>query len=190
MRRLRIGTKAPLAVAGLLAVPVYFASLLASSLLLDHPRLHGRVELQPSSGTETKIWAAALVAPGIVMLAGLLALPLRRLGIYLVAVTGIAVCLVLPHLSHGWVPRHVRRFPLGMDFLKDSDPSNLSSKGEWESAAQDTIGSITHWTLVLAVGAIIVAVLLEARRRAGRDAIVVEPPPAAAMNTGGSQQRY
>lgn len=186
MRRPRIATKAPLAVAALLAVPLYFAALLASSLLLDHPRLHGRVELQTSTGTEAKIWAAALVAPAILILAGLVALPLRRLGITLVALTGIAACLVLPHLSHGWIPRHVRRFPLGMDFLKDSDPSNLSSKGEWERAAQETIGSLTHWTLVLAVGAIIVAVLLEARRRTGRDAIVVEAPPAEALPTGGA----
>ena len=75
------------------------------------------------------------------------------------------------------------RYPQGIDFVRDSDPSNLSSRGEWEHAAQSTVTSITHWTLGLAIGAIVVAVLLELRRRTGRDAIVVEPPPDAPGGT-------
>ena len=96
------------------------------------------------------------------------------------------MCLVLPGVSHGWIARHERRFPRGIDFIPDNSSSNLSSRGEWEHAAQATVSSITHWTLGLAIGAIVIGVLLEIRRRRGRDAILVEPPPAE--TTGGAPQ--
>jgi hypothetical protein len=182
--RLRIETKSSLAIAALLSAPLYFASLLASSLALDKPRLAGTHEYPPSSGTEARIWAAALVVPAILMAVGVAALPLRRFGIFASAVAGIVACLVLPTVSNGWIGRHERRFPFGMDFVKDSSASNLSSRGEWEHAAQDTISSMTHWTLALAVGAIVVAGLLELRRRSGREAIVIGPPPAAITGEG------
>lgn len=177
--RLRIESKASLALAGLLAVPLYLAALLASSLRLDRPRIVGRHELPPAGGREALIWAAALIVPGILVAVGLVALPLRRLGVFVSAVAGIVLCLVLPSLSQRWVAGHIARFPHGVDFIPDSSPSNLSSKGDWEHAAQDTIASITHWTLALAIGAIVVGVLLELRRRRGTDALVVGPPPAA-----------
>lgn len=120
---------------------------------------------------------AALIAPGILLAAGTVGLFLGRHGLYLPAVAGVVVCLVLPGISKGWIARREARFPQGIDFVRDSDPSNLSSQGEWEHAAQSTVTSISHWTLGLAIGAIVVASLLELRRRTGRDAIVVEPPP-------------
>lgn len=177
--RPRFRSKAPLALAGLLSVPLYLATLLAASLALDRPRIVGKHEGPPAGGREALIWAAALITPAILLLVGAAALPLRRYGIYFSAVAGIVVCLLLPSLSHGWIGRHERRFPLGMDFVKDSNPSNLSSRGQWEHAAQDTIVSMTHWTLVLAIGAIVVSVLLEVRRRRGADAIRILPPPPA-----------
>jgi hypothetical protein len=183
---LRIGTKASLAVAGLIAVPVYFAALLASSLALDKPKIAGNHQLPATGSTEAKVWAAALIAPAIVLAAGAAGLLLRRHGVYLAAAAGIVVCLVLPGLSHGWIGRHERRFTHGVDFIPDQSSSNLSSRGEWEHAAQATVTSITHWTLGLAIGAIVVAVLLEIRRRRGRDAIIVEPPPME--TTGGAPQ--
>ena len=183
-RRLRIETKSSLALAALLAVPLYFAALIASSLALDKPRIVGTHEQAASGGAEAKIWLAALIVPAIVLAVGVAALPLRRFGVFASAAAGIVICLVLPSVSHGWVGRHTRRFPLGVDFIKDSDPSNLSSRGEWERAAQDTISSIAHWTLVIAVGAIVVALLLEIRRRTGREDILTEPAPAAITGEG------
>jgi hypothetical protein len=182
--RLRIETKSSLALAALLAVPLYFAALLASSLALDKPRLVGTHEQAASSGGEAKIWVAALIAPAIVLGVGVAALPLRRFGIFAAAAAGMVLCLVLPSVSNGWIGRHERRFPIGVDFIKDSDPSNLSSHGEWERAAQDTISSITHWTLVIAIGATVVGVLLEIRRRTGREDILTGPPPAAITGEG------
>ena len=178
-------TKAPIAVAGLIAVPIYFAALMASSLAVDRPHVVGRHESPGTGGTEAKIWLAALIAPAIVTAAGFVGLVLKRHGIYLAAAAGIVVCVLLPGLSHNWIGRHERRFSLGVDFIPDGSPSNLSSRGEWEHAAQATVTSICHWTLGLAIGAIVIGALVEVRRRRGRDAIVVEPPRST---TGGAPQ--
>ena len=175
---LRVDSKAPLAVAALLAVPIYFAALMASSLALDKPHVVGRHEFPGTGGTEATIWLAALIAPAIVLAAGGMGLVLRRYGVYLAAAAGVVVCLLLPGLSHGWIAGHERRFPLGIDFIPDSSTSNLSSRGEWEHAAQATVVSITHWTLGLAVGAIVIGVLLDIRRRRSRDHAAVTLPPA------------
>jgi hypothetical protein len=183
---LRVDSKAAFAVASLIAVPLYFAALLASSLALDRPHIVGNKQLPGTNSTEAKIWLAALIAPAIMLAAGTVGLALRRYGVYLSAAAGIVVCLVLPALSHSWIARHERRFPRGVDFISDRSASNLSSRGEWEHAAQSTVSSITHWTLGLAIGAIVIGVLLEIRHRRGRDAILVEPPPVE--TTGGAPQ--
>lgn len=184
---LRVDTKAPIAVAGLIAVPLYFAALMASSLALDAPRLVGKREFPGAAGTEAKIWAAALIAPAIVLAAGLVGLLLRRFGIYLVSAAGIAVCLALPGMSQGWIAGHERRFPLGIDFVKDSSPSNLSNRGDWEHAAQATIVSITHWTVGLAIAIVVVGVLVEVRRRRGAPDLLTEPSPIdVELDTGGA----
>ncbi|MBV8562777.1 MAG: hypothetical protein JOZ56_06770 [Actinobacteria bacterium] len=172
-------SKAPLAVAGLIGVPLYFAALMASSLGLDKPRYVGTHGMPGSAGTEAKIWLAALIAPGILVAVAVVAMVVaRRFGVYLVSVAGIVCCLVLPGLSQGWIAGHTARFPLGVDFIKDSDPSNLSTKGEWEKAAQATVTSITHWTLGLAIGAIVVGLLVEWRRRSDRAALQITSTPA------------
>lgn len=171
-------SKAALAVAGLIAVPIYFAALMASSLALDKPHVVGRHQSPGTGATEAKVWLAALIAPAIVLAAGLVGLALKRHGIYLAAAAGVVLCVLLPGMSHGWIARHERRFPLGVDFIPDSNASNLSSRGEWEHAAQETVTSITHWTLGLSIGVIVIGALLEVRRRRGRDAIRVPPPPA------------
>lgn len=181
----RLDTKAPLAVAALLAVPLYFATLMASSLALDRPHISGKHQGPSTTATELKVYLAALIVPGIVLLTGIAGLALKRRGIYVPAVAGIVCCIVLPGISHGWITRHERRFPLGMDFIPDGSASNLSSRGEWERVAQATVTSITHWTLGLEVGAIVIGVLLEIRRRTGRDAIRIEPPPVE-LSTGGA----
>ena len=170
----------------LLSVPLYLATLLTASLALDKPRIVGVHEKQPSSSTEATIWAVALIVPAILIAVGIAAVPLRRYGLYVPAAAGAVVCFVIPGLAHGWIGRHERRFPLGMDFVKDSSPSNLSSRGDWEHASYDTIVSITHWTLVLAFGAIAIGILLEVRRRRGADAILVAAPPGEP--TGGAPE--
>ena len=185
--RLHVDSKAPLIVGALIGVPLYFAALMASSLRLDAPRIVGKHEFPASAALEGKIWAAALIAPAILVGAGLVCLLLRRWGIYPVALVGIVVCLVLPGLSQGWVAGHIARFPLGVDLVKDSDPSNLASRGEWEHSAQATIASITHWTLGLCIGVFVIGALVEWRRWRGRPEVIYEPSGVdVELTTGGA----
>src|SRR5205823_13681539 len=96
---------------------------------------------------------------------GLLALPVRRLGVFVPLAGACALCLLLPIRLDTWVARHTRRFPLGLDYVKDNDPSNTSSRGEWEHAAKETVLGITHWTLVLVGLAAVISILVLLRRR-------------------------
>jgi hypothetical protein len=187
IRRLfRRGSKAPLGVAGLLSVTLYFAALMASSLAVDEPRVirrlrHGKVVLhyeQSANATEAKIWLLALVPVGILLAVGVLAMLWRRGGIYVVSGAAIAISLLLPRDLDTWTARHTRRFPLGVDLIKDADPSNLSSRGEWEQNARDTVISLSHWTIGIAVAAVaIVAGLALLRRLRPRQAFIAAPPP-------------
>ena len=185
-RLFRRGSKAPLGLAALLSITLFFATLMASSLAIDRPRVvhrlrHGKVVLhyeQSSNATEAKIWALALVPVAILLLVGLAASLWRRGGAYVVAAAAIAISLFLPRDLNAWTARHTRRFPLGVDLIKDSDPSNLTSRGEWEGTARDTVISLAHWTIGIAIGAVvIVAALALLRRLSPRQAFIAAPPP-------------
>ena len=180
------GSKAPLALAGLLSVTLYFAALMASSLAVDEPRVirrlrHGKVVLhyeQSANATEAKIWLLALVPVGILLAVGVLAMLWRSGGIYVVSGAAIAISLLLPRDLDTWTARHTRRFPLGVDLINDADPSNLSSRGEWEQNARDTVISLTHWTIGIAIGAVVIAAgLALLRRLRPRQAFIAAPPP-------------
>ena len=189
-RRIRLrpegASRAPFFVGALFGVPVFFMSLLISSLALDIP--HGKAPT--AAGTEAKIWLAALIGPAIVVCLGVLALRLGRFGAFLPIGAAIVACLVAPGRADAYVGRHEARFPDGMDFVKDNTTGNASSRGDWEHAAKDAVVSISHWTLVLALLALAVALLVLWRRpqqmvleATGIDPIVgapetlVEPPP-------------
>ena len=186
LRFFRRGSKAPLGLAGLLSITVFFMGLMASSLALDRPQVthrlrHGKVVLhyeQSSNATEAKIWLLALVPVGILLAVALLAMLWRRGGLYVVSGAAIAISLLLPRDLDTWTARHTRRFPLGVDLIKDADPSNLASRGEWEQNAHDTVISLVHWTIGIALGAAaIVAGLTLLRRLSPRQAFIAAPPP-------------
>jgi hypothetical protein len=185
-RLLRRGSKAPLALAGLLSITLYFAGLMASSLAIDKPRTfermrHGKVVLhyeQSSNATEAKIWLAALIPVGILFAVALLATLWRRGGLYVVSGAAIAMSLLLPHDLDTWTARHTRRFPPGIDLIKDSSVSNLASRGEWEQNARDTVISLAHWTIGIAIAAaVILTGLTLLRRLRPRQAFIAAPPP-------------
>jgi hypothetical protein len=186
-RAFRRGSKAPLALAGLISITLYFAALMASSLAVDEPRVlervrRGKVVLhyeQSSNATEAKIWLLALVPVGILLAVGLVAMLWRRGGLYVVSGAAIAISLLLPRRLDEWTARHTRRFPLGVDLIKDASPSNLASRGEWEQNARDTVISLAHWTIGIAIAAaVIVAALALLRRLRPRQAFIAAPPPA------------
>ena len=186
MSRVRGASKAPLAVAGILAVPLFFVGLMAFSLKLDKPSQHGKTLGDPTKGTVGTIYLAALAVSAGLVLVGLLAMLLRsRLATVIPAVAGIVAAIVLVLPLGTWAAGHTSRYPLGVDNIKQSDPSDIYLRGEWEQNAKTTARQIGFATIGLAVAAIVVLAALEYRRRRGRDAIIVEPPPAG-LDTGGA----
>ena len=190
-RRLRPPTRAPLAIAGLAAFPLFFAALLCVSLAIERPhRFQWRnargklieIDHQPTSATEAKIWALALVVPALLVLVGLVASFWRRGGVYLVSAAVIVAALALPHRLDRWVAHHTQRFPYGMDLFPDQLPSSTISRGEWEGQARDTAISLTHWTIGLAVAAAAITAAVAVRRRLGP--VPPPPEPAPAVATG------
>jgi hypothetical protein len=186
-RAFRRGTKAPLGLAALLSITLFFGALMASSLAVDKPRVlhrlrHGKVVLhyeQSSSATETKIWLLALIPVGILLAVAILAMLWRRGGLYVVSGAAIVLSFLLPHRLDAWTARHTSRFPLGVDLISDKDPSSLAAQGEWEQNARDTVISLMHWTIGIALGAVvIVAGLALLRRLRPRQAFIAAPPPA------------
>lgn len=191
MRRLRGASKAPLAVAGILAVPLFFVGLMAFSLKVDTPSHHltakGTVALgDPTKGTVGRIYLLAFAVSMAIVLVGALAMLLRsRLAAIVPAVAAIvaSVLLVLPLTT--WAAGHTKRYPLGVDNIPKSAAEDQFLRGEWEQTARTTARQIGFATIGLAVAAIAITVLLEIRHRRGRDAIVVPPPPIE-LETGGA----
>jgi hypothetical protein len=178
MRFLRDRTRAPLAVAGFLAVPLFFTSLMAVSLATERPQiLHGH-EHSPTSGTEARIWLLSLIAPVVLVAVGVVAVALGRHGIYASSAVAIVLVLALTSRIDTWTHRHTHRFPLGVDLIGPNDPSgDKLDPGQWENAARTTALSIGHWTIGLAAAAAVIAGALEFRRRRGPLRPAPPPPP-------------
>ena len=187
MRRPRLVGKAPLALAGFLAVPLFFSTIMCVSLAIDKPRRiewqRGghviRVDHPTATGLETKIWLLSLVPPLLLVLAGLAASTWRR-GLYPVAVVAIVIPLATTHRLDRWTAHHAARYPVGVDLIAPTSPSDSLLQGEWEQNAKQTALQLAHWTMALAGAGAAIAALLELRRRRGRQ-IPVPPPPGSAM---------
>lgn len=172
MRRLVPGAKAPLALAGFLALPVFFASLMAVSLAIEKPQVVewsrpggriARIFHEPSSALEAKIWLLSLVPALLLVLAGWLAcfVPFRS---YAASVAAIVDALAVTHRLPRWEAHHSARFPYGEDLLADQTNSSSLLRGQWEHNAGDTARSLAHYTIGLALAAIAIGVLLSVRR--------------------------
>jgi hypothetical protein len=186
MRRLQGASKAPLAVAGILALPLFFVGLMAFSLRVDKPSQHltkkGTVALgDPTKGTVGTIYLLAFAVAMAVVLVGVLAMLLRsRLAVIVPAVAGIlaAVLLILPLST--WAAGHTERYPLGADNIPRSSPADQFLRGEWEQSAKTTAEQIGSVVIVIGLAAILLTVALDVRRRSGRGAYIPPPPPAIA----------
>jgi hypothetical protein len=178
MRFFRGRTRAPLAVAGVLALPLFFTALMAISLAIERPHVvHGH-EHPPTSGTEARIWLLSLVAPVAVVAVGMLAVAAGRHGVYASAAAAIVLVLALTDRIDAWTHRHTHRYPLGVDLIGPSDPSgDKLDPGQWEHSARSTALSLGHWTIALAAAAVAIAALLEIRRRRGPLPPAAPPPP-------------
>jgi len=193
MSRLRGASRAPVAVAAILAVPLFFVGLMAFSLKIDKPSHHltrkGTLALgDPTKGTVGTIYALAFAVSVALVLVGVLAMLLRsRLATIVPSVTAIIASILLMLPLATWAAAHTKRYPLGVDNIPKSASSDQFLRGEWEQTARVTAHQIGLVTIGLAIAAIAITVLLEVRRRRGIEGPVVPPPPetAGAPGTGG-----
>lgn len=184
-------SKTPLAVAGILATPLFFMALMAVSLAIEKPTVTvegaKRVLGDPSNGREAAIWLLALIPPLAVVLVGLGATLVPRFGVVVSAAAAIAAATVLLVPLGGWADEHTSRYPDGVDLIPASDPGDLRLRGEWEDSARHTAEQLGGWTIGIAAFAILL--VLAIRARPGRRAPAPPPPPEIAGHPPGSVGR-
>jgi hypothetical protein len=182
VRRLRTAPRAPLALAGILAAPLFFVALMAMSLAVEKPSVHHIVKHgkllttfgDPSGTTEAEIWLLAVLPVVVLVVVGTGAMYLGRAGVILTSLGAIALTVALLVPFDGWVRDHVARYPVGADLIPPSAGSqDIYLRGEWEGTARHTAQQLGIATIAIAAAALAILVLLEVRRRRG----VVPPPP-------------
>jgi hypothetical protein len=152
---------------------------MASTLAQEKPRVvqwHGchsglcTTWHDPSTANETRIWLWALVPPLVLVLVGWVATRLP-LGFYVSCVAAIVIAMAVVHDADTWRRHHTSRFPVGVDLIPAANSaSNHFDRGEWEREAHDTAVSLQHWTIAVALAAMVVSagLWLRARRAAAR----------------------
>jgi|GEM_PF-1197136 len=162
--------RSALAIAGFLGIPLFFSSLMASTLALEKPgkiQWHGcasgicTVWHPPTAANTAQIWGWALVPPLILVIVGWIATRLP-LGFYVSCIAAIVIAMAVVHKTGIWAAHHTVRFPLGADLIPPSI-SNIWDRGEWELEARDTALSLSHWTIGIALAAMFVMGFLAVR---------------------------
>jgi hypothetical protein len=171
--RLRGRSRAPLAIASFIAIPLFFSSLMASALAQEKPRLvqwtsGGKLQTtyhDPTTGTEARIWLWALLPAALLILVGYFATRLPH-GFYIACLAAIVDAMAVVHKIDTWERHHTHRFPNGVDLIAANNPaSNQFDPGQWEQMARDTALSLEHWTIGLALVSIVVVAGLTVKRR-------------------------
>jgi hypothetical protein len=180
-----------LAVAGILAMPLFFAGLMAMSLAIEKPSVHQSVKHgkavtlfgDPTGTTEAKVWLLAIVPPLALVLLGVASMLLGRAGVLVASFVAIALSVALLVPLGGWANSHAARFPVGVDLIPPNAKASqdIYLRGEWEANAKRTAEQLGIATMSIAGAAIAIALLLEFRRRRGLERPVPPPPPATAM---------
>ena len=189
MPSLRTAPRAPLAVAGILAMPLFFVGLMAMSLAVEKPsvqhtgKLHKAVLGDPTGATEAKIWLLAIVPSLALVLLGLASMLLRRTGVVVTSLGAIALSVALLVPLGGWANGHTARYPLGVDLIRPSPTGSqdIYLRGEWEANAKRTAEQLGLATISIAGAAIAIVLLLEFRRRRGLVRPLPPPPPVITM---------
>jgi hypothetical protein len=165
--------RAPLAIASFIAIPLFFSSLMSSTLAQEKPRLvqwtsGGKLQTtyhDPTTGTEARIWLWALLPPALLIVFGYFASRLPH-GFYIACVAAIVDAMAVVHKIDTWERHHTHRFPNGVDLIAANNPgSNQFDPGQWERMARDTALSLEHWTIGLALISIVVVAGLTVKRR-------------------------
>jgi hypothetical protein len=187
MPSLRTASRAPLAVAGILAMPLFFVSLMAISLAVEKPSfrhtgsLHKAVLGDPTGSTEAKIWLLAAVPSLALAFLGLGSMLLRRTGVVVTSLGAIALSVALLVPLGGWANGHANRYPVGVDLIRPNTTGDIYLRGEWEANAKHTADQLGAATISIAGVAIAIVLLLEFRRRRGLVRPLPPPPPETAM---------
>jgi hypothetical protein len=184
VKRFRRAPKAPLAVAAILAMPLFFTALMAMSLAVEKPTMENGKLGDPSGTTELAIWLLTLVPTVAVVLVGAGAMLIGRWGVIASALAAIAASVVLLVPLDTWTSKHTDRYPDGIDLIPPSSNSDIYLKGEWEGTARTTARQLGLVTIVLGGVAIGVFALLEVRRRRGVVPPVPPPPPEVVSGSG------
>jgi hypothetical protein len=194
MARVNRAPRAPFAVAAILAMPLFFVALMAMSLAVekpttDHVLRRGKTIVRlgdPAGTTEAKTWLLTLVPPVAVLLIGLAAMRVGRLGVIVssLAAIGAAVALLVPLGT--WTSEHISRYPDGVDLTPRSAGSeDIYLPGEWEGTARHAAEQLAITTIAIAGVAIAITVAFAIRRRRG--VVPPLPPPPPEVATGQSQ---
>jgi hypothetical protein len=166
-------SRAPLAIASFIAIPLFFSTLMASTLALEKPRVVEwrsgdrllRTFHDPAGATTAKVWLWALLPPLLLILAGWVATRLPY-GFYVACGVAVVLAIGVVHKAGTWERHHTARFPNGVDLIPASNPaSDKFDPGEWEKTARDTAVSLERWTIGLAVVCILAMAGLALRRR-------------------------
>jgi hypothetical protein len=185
--------RGPFAIAGFVAIPLFFSALMASTLAQEKPYViqwkgckNGICTTwhEPTSATEARVWLWALVPPLALVLVGWICTRVPY-GWYVACTVAIVEAMAVVHKVGTWEAHHVSRFPWGVDLIPGTNfQSNQYDPGEWEKNARDTAISLQHWTIVLAAAAIVVSAGLASKRRwfARAGYPDVEPPPVESVH--------
>ena len=165
--------RGPFAIAAFIAIPLFFCSLMASTLAQEKPYVvqwqgpHRLITMwhEPTSATEARIWLWALVPPLLLSLVGLICTRIP-LGWYVACAAAVVETFGVTHKLDTWTRHHTQRFKIGVDLIPSSNASsNQYNPGEWEHEARATTLSLSHWTIGVAVAAAVVMAALWIRRR-------------------------
>ena len=179
-------SRAPLAIASFIAIPLFFSSLMAATLALEKPLTiawkggkHGLLITwhDPTAANVASIWLWALVPPLVLCLIGLLSVRLPY-GFYVPCVAAIVIAIAVVHDIAKWERHHTARFPVGVDLIPAVNAaSNKYDRGQWERMARETAVSLQHWTIALGLASALVMAGLTVRRRYFARGPVLEEPP-------------
>ena len=167
-------SRGPLAIAAFIAIPLFFSSLMASTLALEKPHKFewsgGKFGVlttyhDPTVGNVASIWLWAMLPPLVLILVGLVAVRLP-LGFYVPCIAAILIAMAVVHKTAIWERHHTARYPVGVDLIPPSNAaSNKYDPGQWERQARETAVSLQHWTIGVALAAALVMAGLYVRRR-------------------------
>ncbi|HEY2373695.1 MAG TPA: hypothetical protein VGH82_14325 [Gaiellaceae bacterium] len=186
MRFFRGRSRAPLSIAAVIALPLFFSSLMSATLALEKPFKIEWIRADhivatwhdPTTSNIVHIWLWACVPPLLLILVGLLAIRIP-FGFYVSCAAGVVIAMATVHKTAIWAVHHTLRYPNGVDLIPAGSAyagSNRYDPGQWEKQALATALSLEHWTIGVALAAALVMGIIQLRRRLGRVAAPAPPP--------------